>query len=323
MTHGANPGLVSSLLKQALLEIGRAFRPARRASPPARGLGRTGAATATSARFTWLSATRRNAPRRKRAGRVRQHLVGRRRSSTKACSLRSWAGAPTSGTGPPMPRATASAAMRDLPRPARLRHPRAQLDAAGGPVPRIPGDARGIDLDRRLPDAARDSAGAVTYRPTVHYAYHPCDDAVLSVYELAGDEWAVQRRSRVMRDEIASGIDELGVLLMGNDAGVYWYGSRLSIEEARELAPVQQRHQPAGGGRHPGRDGVGLAQSAGRRGGARGDRSRRRAQAAGPYLGQVVGVWGDWTPLRGRTALYRGSRRPRRSRGSSSTSGSV
>jgi homospermidine synthase len=27
--------------------------------------------------------------------------------------------------------------------------------------------------------------GGVAYRPTVHYAYHPCDDAVLSVHELA------------------------------------------------------------------------------------------------------------------------------------------
>jgi homospermidine synthase len=24
------------------------------------------------------------------------------------------------------------------------------------------------------------------YRPTVHYAYHPCDDAVLSLHEMAG-----------------------------------------------------------------------------------------------------------------------------------------
>src|SRR5690606_6225124 len=29
----------------------------------------------------------------------------------------------------------------------------------------------------------------VVYRPTVHYAYHPCDDAVLSVHEFAGHNW--------------------------------------------------------------------------------------------------------------------------------------
>lgn len=28
---------------------------------------------------------------------------------------------------------------------------------------------------------------APVYLPTVHYAYHPCDDAVLSLHELVGD----------------------------------------------------------------------------------------------------------------------------------------
>lgn len=32
-------------------------------------------------------------------------------------------------------------------------------------------------------------------------------------------------------------MDELGVLLMGNAKGVYWLGSRLTIEQARALAP--------------------------------------------------------------------------------------
>ncbi|HYP63977.1 MAG TPA: saccharopine dehydrogenase NADP-binding domain-containing protein, partial [Acidocella sp.] len=54
--------------------------------------------------------------------------------------------------------------------------------------------------------------GAATYRPTVHYAYHPCDDAVLSVHELAGKNWEMQPSQRLMQDEIVSGIDELGVL---------------------------------------------------------------------------------------------------------------
>jgi len=52
----------------------------------------------------------------------------------------------------------------------------------------------------------------VAYRPTVHYAYHPCDPAVLSIHELAGKNWALQERKRLMVDEISHGIDELGVL---------------------------------------------------------------------------------------------------------------
>src|SRR6478609_3877235 len=56
---------------------------------------------------------------------------------------------------------------------------------------------------------------SVRYRPTCHYAYHPCDDAVLSLHELAGKNWHLQTRKRLVMDEITHGIDELGVLLMG------------------------------------------------------------------------------------------------------------
>ncbi|MFX7549044.1 hypothetical protein ABTJ50_22125, partial [Acinetobacter baumannii] len=40
-------------------------------------------------------------------------------------------------------------------------------------------------------------------------------------------------------NEIEDGIDELGVLLYGHGKNAYWYGSQLSIEEARRLAPYQ------------------------------------------------------------------------------------
>ena len=77
----------------------------------------------------------------------------------------------------------------------------------------------------------------VAYRPTVHYAYHPCDSAVMSVHELAGRNYVQQERQRILMDEIIGGIDELGVLLAGHKKNAYWYGSQLSIEEARKLAP--------------------------------------------------------------------------------------
>ena len=79
----------------------------------------------------------------------------------------------------------------------------------------------------------------VTYRPTCHYAYHPCDDAILSLHELQGHAFRQQTRWRLMNDEIADGIDELGVLLYGHANNAYWYGSQLSIEETRKLAPYQ------------------------------------------------------------------------------------
>jgi homospermidine synthase len=146
--------------------------------------------------------------------------------------------------------------------------------------------------------------GQVVYRPTVHYAYHPCDDAVLSLHELAGRNWKLQHRHRILRDEIGSGVDELGVLMMGNEKGVYWYGSRLSIGQARELAPhnnATSLQVAAGilGGmvwalRHPD---AGLVEPD--------DIDYRTVlEVATPYLGEVVGAWGDWNPLQGRSPLF-------------------
>jgi homospermidine synthase len=54
------------------------------------------------------------------------------------------------------------------------------------------------------------------YRPTVHYAYHPCDDAVTSVRELHMHGFKMQKKVRLMGAEIVDGMDELGALLMGD-----------------------------------------------------------------------------------------------------------
>ncbi len=77
------------------------------------------------------------------------------------------------------------------------------------------------------------------YRPTCHYAYHPCDDAVLSFHETFGSG-KIQSIQHIMdENEITGGIDELGVLLYGHERNALWFGSRLSIEETRDLAPFQ------------------------------------------------------------------------------------
>jgi homospermidine synthase len=148
------------------------------------------------------------------------------------------------------------------------------------------------------------SDGAVAYRPTVHYAYHPCDDAVLSVHELAGRSWQQQPTQRLMMDEIRSGVDELGVLLMGHSRGAYWYGSRLSIEQARALAPhnnatsLQVTAAVLGGMvwalENP-RAGVVEADAL---------NHARVLDVAGPYLGDMVGEYSDWTPLLDRGRLF-------------------
>src|SRR3954468_17178914 len=144
----------------------------------------------------------------------------------------------------------------------------------------------------------------VRHRPTCHYAYHPCDDAVLSLHELAGKNWHLQTRKRLMMDEITGGIDELGVLLLGPRKGVYWYGSRLSIEEARRVTPHNNATSLQ----------VTAAVLAGivwaiehpRRGIVEPDEMdfARILDICRPYLGEVVGVYGDWTPLHDRERLF-------------------
>ena len=77
------------------------------------------------------------------------------------------------------------------------------------------------------------------YRPTCHYAYHPCDDAVLSLHEMFGSGRQQTVHEILDVDEIVTGIDELGVLLYGHARNALWFGSRLSNEETRALAPWQ------------------------------------------------------------------------------------
>lgn len=77
------------------------------------------------------------------------------------------------------------------------------------------------------------------YRPTVHYAYCPCDAAIASLNELRGYDYKLQPKLRIMGDEISSGSDILGALLMGHGYNSWWCGSDLSIEESRRLVPHQ------------------------------------------------------------------------------------
>jgi homospermidine synthase len=77
------------------------------------------------------------------------------------------------------------------------------------------------------------------YRPTVHYAYCPCDGAINSMHELEMRRFAPQERKRILNNEIVSGYDELGCLLMGHDFKAWWIGSILGIEESRKLLPGQ------------------------------------------------------------------------------------
>ena len=147
--------------------------------------------------------------------------------------------------------------------------------------------------------------GKVIYRPTCHYAYHPCDDAILSLHEMAGRGWVPQKTWHILsEDDIVDGIDELGVLLYGHAKNAYWYGSQLSIEETRKLAPYQNA--------------TGLQVTSAVLAGivwmlenpdcgiVEADEMdfRRCLHVQRPYLGPVIGQYTDWTPLSDRSQLF-------------------
>ncbi len=145
----------------------------------------------------------------------------------------------------------------------------------------------------------------VLYRPTCHYAYRPADDAVLSLDEMAGCQWQQQSRSHILDEtEIVDGIDELGVLLYGHAKNAYWYGSQLSIEETRRIAPYQN----ATGLQVTSAVLAGMvwALENPTRGIVEADHVdfRRCLEVQLPYLGPVVGEYTDWTPLDDRGVLF-------------------
>jgi len=145
----------------------------------------------------------------------------------------------------------------------------------------------------------------VVYRPTCHYAYHPADDAVLSLHELFGRAGVMQEAHHILTEkEIASGIDELGVLLYGHGKNAYWYGSQLSVEETRQIAPYQNA--------------TGLQVSSAVLAGmvwalenpnagiVEADEMdyKRCLEVQTPYLGPVNGFYTDWTPLANRPGFF-------------------
>jgi homospermidine synthase len=155
--------------------------------------------------------------------------------------------------------------------------------------------------------------GRPRYRPTVHYAYLPTDAAVASLLELRMRNLQVQPRVRIMTDEIISGRDELGVLLMGHDFTSWWVGSQLDIDETRRLVPGQNATTLQVAASVLGAVAWMIANP--RRGfHVPDDLPYDEVLAvANRYLGPCPSVQSDWTPLAHRVDLFAkwgGARRP-------------
>jgi homospermidine synthase len=146
--------------------------------------------------------------------------------------------------------------------------------------------------------------GRPIYRPTVHYAYCPTDAAIASLHELEMRNFEMQPMIRIMNDEIDSGLDELGVLLMGHPYKSWWTGSLLSIDEARRLAPgqsattLQVAASVAGAVvwmvRHP-NEGLRVPDDL---------PFEEVLRVAAPYLGPQVSDSIDWDPLQNRFDIF-------------------
>jgi homospermidine synthase len=143
------------------------------------------------------------------------------------------------------------------------------------------------------------------YRPTVHYAYMPCHETLSSLDELRGLNYVLPKKQRIMGDEITTGADILGALLMGHPYKSWWTGSDLSIEQTRTIAP--------------GQNATTLQVAAGIMGAILWMMENPKMginipddlphdfvlKVAKPYLGKFISTPSDWTPLKNRVVYFK------------------
>jgi homospermidine synthase len=134
--------------------------------------------------------------------------------------------------------------------------------------------------------------------------------AIVSLNELRGYNYQLQPKARILNDEITSGSDILGALLMGHGYNSWWIGSDLSIEESRRLVPHQNAttmqvaisvvaavmwmiENPERGVRVPDdlpHDYI--------------------LKISKPYLGKWISTPSDWTPLKHQSNTFAGYNKP-------------
>ena len=301
LTHGANPGLVSHFVKQALLDVAAATGLPGAAPGTREGWARL--AQALGVRVIHIAERDTQvAARRKQPGEFVNTwsvpaFVG---EGCQPAEL-GWGSHEKQLPAQGRRHARGSQAAIYLDRPGASQRVRSWTPTAGPQIGYLITHAESISIADHL---TLGPPGQPDYRPTVHYAYHPCDDAVLSLHELAARNWRLQPRQRVLKDDITEGVDELGVLLMGHARNAYWYGSRLSVAQARALAPHNSATslQVTAGVmagvvwalRHPRRDVTEPDEMP----------FDEVLALCRPYLGEMVGVFSDWTPLQDRGWLF-------------------
>jgi len=294
LTHGANPGLVSHWVKQALLDIAQSCLPEQTRPFDREGWARL--AQRLGVRVIHI------AERDTQIGRQRKRL-GEFVNTWSVDGFVAEAGQPAElGWGSHERHWPADACRHTRGSPAAIYLKRPGATTRVRSWTPLPGPQQAFLITHGESISIADyltlgEPQRPQYRPTVHYAYHPCDDAVLSLHEWVGRDGELPTIRRILRDDISEGQDALGVLLMGHARNSYWLGSLLSIDAARSLCPDNSATtlQVAAGVmagvvwamRHPNEgvvepDDLPFDELLG---------------LCNPYLGEVRGVFSDWQPL--------------------------
>ena len=313
ITHGANPGLVSHFVKQALQHLAREVGFGQPGAMKDRVEAGSASGSGPRRREDWARLARDLGVRAIHiAERDTQWSMARRRAgefvntwsvpgfveeALQPAEL-GWGTHERAWPAEARRHATGSPAAIWLDRPGAAVRVRSWTPLGGPLLGHLVTHMESISIAEHL---TLGDPQAPQYRPTVHYAYRPCDEALLSLQELQAGGWAPPAAQRLLAEDLVSGMDELGVLLGGPPGGALWLGSQLTLEEARAACPDNSATslQVAAGVMaaavwavtHPE---CGLLEP---------DDLPHDAilELARPYLGTLAAVRTDWTPLQGRT----------------------
>lgn len=281
IAHGMNPGLVSHLLKEALLALARSKGVAAGAKPEWGRLAQT------------LGVKAVHISERDTQDDAQPLLRGEFANTWSAAGLysESWLQQAEVGWGtherviPAGARMMMEGRALCLAKPGAAIRVRSWLPTQGEQTGMLVTHHEVISIAEMLSDGP--------YRPTVCYVYEPCPKAQESLANLCSGIPATG--FRVLASEAVQGFDEIGVLLI-HETGALWHGSLLTSDEAHRLAPSNSATslQVVAGilGAmawmldHP-HEGVVEAEDMD---------SEQVLAVARPYLGQVVTVETDWRP---------------------------
>lgn len=77
--------------------------------------------------------------------------------------------------------------------------------------------------------------GLVNYAPTIYFCYRSCNGALNLAYDAMYNDWCEPEGAFVACDTLSKGIESLGILVLRHNKPAAWYGSEVSVREAKYL----------------------------------------------------------------------------------------